>query len=70
MLIITAWLPVSIWWVYPNIPYDLVLEALSYWIDKKCKLLPKHFANGFILEAASFLLTNNNFQIDDKLSYS
>ena len=47
-----------------SIPHDLGLVALSYWIDKKRNLIPEHFTKGFILEAASFVLSNNNFPFD------
>ena len=47
-----------------SISHDLGLEALSYWIDKKRDLIPKRFTKAFILEAASFVLSNNSFQFD------
>ena len=50
--------------LYTSIPHDLGLEALSYWIDKKWNLIPEHFTKAFMLEAASFVLSNNNFQFD------
>ena len=50
--------------LYTSIPHDLGLEALSYWIDKKRNLIPERFTKAFILEAASFVLSNNNFQFD------
>ena len=50
--------------LYTSIPHDLGLEALSYWIDKKRNLIPERFTKVFILEAASFVLSNNNFQFD------
>ena len=50
--------------LYTSIPHDLGLEALSYWIDKKPNLIPERFTKAFILEAASFVLSNNNFQFD------
>ena len=50
--------------LYTSIPYDLGLEALSYWIEKKRNLIPERSTKAFILEAASFLLSNSNFQVD------
>ena len=50
--------------LYTSIPYDLRLEALSYWIEKKRNLIPERSTKAFILEAASFLLSNSNFQVD------
>ena len=50
--------------LYTSIPHDLGLEALSYWIEKKQNLIPEHFTKAFILEAAPFVLSNNNFQFD------
>ena len=50
--------------LYTSIPHDLGLETLSYWIDKKLNLIPEGFTKAFILEAASFVLSNNNFQFD------
>ena len=50
--------------LYTSIPHDLGLEALSYWIDKKRNLIPERFTKAFVLEAASFVLSNNNFQFD------
>ena len=53
--------------LYASIPHDLGLEAISYWIDKKRNLIPKHFIKAFILEAALFtkqlyLLTEEIFK--------
>ena len=50
--------------LYMRIPHDLGLEALSYWVDKKWNLIPECFTKAFILEAASFVLPNNNIQFD------
>ena len=50
--------------LYAIIPHDLGLEALSYWIDKKRNLIPECFPKAFVLEAASFVLSNSNFQFD------
>ena len=50
--------------LYKSIPHDLGLEILSYWIEKKRNLIPERFTKAFIVEAASFVLSNKNFQFD------
>ena len=50
--------------LYTSIPLDFRLEALSYWIEKKRNLIPEFFTKAFILEAVSFVLSNNSFQYD------
>ena len=50
--------------LYTSIPHDLELETPSYWSDKKRNLISERFTKAFILEAASFVLSNNNFQFD------
>ena len=50
--------------LYTSIPHNLGLDALSYWIEKKRYLLPERFTKAFALETASFVLSNNNFQVD------
>ena len=50
--------------LYASIPHDLGLQALSYWIEKKSNLIPERFTKALILEAASSVLPNNNFQFD------
>ena len=48
--------------LYMSIPHDLGLETLSYCIDKKRNLIPECLTKTLILEAASFVLSNNNIQ--------
>ena len=50
--------------LHTSISHDLGLEVPSYWIDKKRNLIPERFTKTFILEAASFVLSNNNFQFE------
>ena len=50
--------------LYTSVPHDLGLKAFSYWIGKRRNLIPERFTKAFILEAASFVLSNNNFQFD------
>ena len=50
--------------LYTGIPHDSGLETLSYWTEKKRNLISEPFTKAFILEGASFVLSNNNFQFD------
>ena len=47
--------------LYTNIPHDLGLRALNYYIDKYRYVIPSRFTKDFILEATEFVLKNNNF---------
>ena len=40
---------------------------MEFWIKKRRDLIPDRFSNEFILEAASFVLKNNNFLFDNVL---
>ena len=53
--------------MYTSIPYDLDLEALSYWLNKSREIISSRFTDRFILEAAAFVLQNNNFKFDNQL---
>ena len=49
--------------LYTSIPHDLGLGTLSYLIEKKQReIIPQRSAKVLILEAASLVLSNNNFQ--------
>ena len=50
--------------LYTNIPHDLGLEALRYWLTKHPELLPRRFSLDFVIEAAKLILENNNFMFD------
>ena len=50
--------------LYTSIPHDLGLAELFNWTDKKRNLISECFTKAFIVEAASFVLSNNNFQFD------
>lgn len=50
--------------LYTNIPHDLGLEALRYWLTKYPELLPQRFSVEFVLEASKLILENNNFKFD------
>ena len=42
--------------LYASIPTELGIEAISYWLHKKQKLIPERFTNGFIMESLKFVL--------------
>ena len=50
--------------LYTNIQHDLGIDALRYWLSKYPELIPRRFTIEFILEAAAFVLKNNNFMFD------
>ena len=47
--------------LHTNIPHERGLRALFYYITKYRYLIPIRFSKEFILEAAEFVLKNNNF---------
>ena len=47
--------------LYTNIPYDLVLEAMKYWLENYPKELPTKISKNFILKGIKFILENNYF---------
>ena len=53
--------------LYTNIPTDLGIEAISYWLRKFSNLFPNRFTADFILEAIRFVLENNYFAFDDEI---
>ena len=53
--------------LYTNIPHELDLRALLYYITKHRYLTLIRFIKGFILEAVEFVLKNNNFILLEKL---
>lgn len=52
--------------LYSNIPHDLGLEAISFWINKYPDELPNRISNAFVLEGIKIILENNNFQFNDE----
>ena len=44
-----------------NIPHDLGLEAVKYWLEKFPEIKKHRFSNNFILEAIKLILENNTF---------
>ena len=53
--------------LYTNITHELGITALKYWINKLRHLIPARFTTNFIIDAASFVLRNNNFCFDRKM---
>ena len=50
--------------LYTNIPHQLGLEALEFWLKKYPSILPDRLPRNFTLEATHIILTNNYFQFD------
>ncbi len=53
--------------LYTNIPHDLGIEAISYYVDKFRDKIPERFTKEFIIESLLFVLQNNNFVFDNVL---
>ena len=47
--------------LYTNIPHDVGLSAVEYWIKKHPNLLPSRFNTKFITESIKLILENNVF---------
>lgn len=52
--------------LYTNIPTDLGINALKYWINKYPQNINSRFSREFILEASSLVLKNNTFSFNGK----
>ena len=53
--------------LYTNIPLELGLRALLYYIIKQRNLIPIKFSKILILETAGFVLKNNNFIVLEEM---
>ena len=51
--------------LYSNIPHDLGINAIKYWLNKYPELIPDRISKEFILTGLKFILENNNFHFDD-----
>ena len=51
--------------LYSNIPHNLGLEAITYWLNKFPDELPNRISKNFILEGIKFILENNSFFFND-----
>ena len=52
--------------LYSNIPHDLGIEAINFWIEQFPEDLDERFSKDFIIEALSFILENSTFQFNDE----
>ena len=50
--------------LYTNIPHDLGLTAVKYWIQEKRDEIDSRFETNFILEATKIVLKENTFYFD------
>ncbi|OOY45291.1 hypothetical protein, partial [Solemya velum gill symbiont] len=51
--------------MYSNIPHDLGLEAIAFWIHKYRNLIDGRFTSEFILESLEIILKCNSFVFND-----
>jgi hypothetical protein len=52
--------------LYSNIPHNLGLQSIEYWLNRFPELLNNRFSQSFITESIKIILENNNFIFDDK----
>lgn len=52
--------------LYTNIPHNLGLEAIQYWLDKHPDQIDSRFSKEFILAGLKLVLENNHFLFDDE----
>ena len=52
--------------LYSNIPHDLGIEAINFWIELFPEDLDERFSKDSIIEALSFILENNTFKFNDE----
>ncbi|XP_029653803.1 uncharacterized protein LOC115226989 [Octopus sinensis] len=52
--------------LYTNIPYDLRIKAIKYWVDKHREAIPNRFTVTFILDSVKLILENNTFFFNGK----
>ena len=50
--------------LYSNIPHELGLEAVKYWLENYPEEKENRFSNNFILEAIKFIFENNTFSFN------
>lgn len=50
--------------LYTNIPHDLGLSAVKFWLEKKCHLIQRNISESFILSSLKIILENNVFYFD------
>ena len=52
--------------LYTNIPHDLGIEAIKYWVEKHREVIPDRFTIDFIIESAKLILENNSFYFNGR----
>ena len=51
--------------LYSNIPHDLGVEAISFWLNKYPKALPNRISKDFVIDGIKLILENNSFCFND-----
>ena len=51
--------------LYSNIPHNLGIEAISFWLNKYRKELPNRISKEFVLDGIKLILENNSFCFND-----
>ena len=51
--------------LYSNIPHELGIEAISFWLNKYPKELPNGISKEFVLDGIKLILENNSFCFND-----
>jgi hypothetical protein len=52
--------------LYTNIPHELGLEALDFYLTKYADIINSRFSRHFILKAMELILTHNIFKVNDE----
>jgi hypothetical protein len=52
--------------LYSNIPHDLGLKAVIFWMEKIPEKIDKQFQHNFIIKSLQLILYNNVFYFDGK----
>ena len=55
--------------LYSNIPHDLGLEAIDFWINKYPNELPNRISKEFIINSIKLILENNSCCFNDTYSF-
>ena len=53
--------------LYTNIPHELGLQAIRYWLEKKPELVDNRFNADFIIESIKIVLEENTFVFDENI---
>jgi hypothetical protein len=52
--------------LYTNIPHDLGISAITFWLENKRNIVQDRFSKEFILETGKIILERNVFYFDGK----